>query len=620
MNLDVICGATLGFWLGAAVAGQAADAVAVNPSVPPPDRILDGLRAERPRLLLAGPGDVARLREKVRTDETSATWLAALTAAAEIEFKAAPVKYEIPDGKRLLSVSRELKGRIELFGLMFLIGEDARWRDRAWRELEEAAGFKDWNPSHFLDTAEMTAGFGLAYDWFHAQWTADQRRAIRTAIVEFGLKPGLSAYKKGRGWVDGWNNWNQVCNGGLSLGALAIADEEPDLAGRILHEAVRRVPAAMSHYEPDGGGVEGVTYWQYGSRYNVPMIAALQSALGTDFGLLRLSGFAKSGFYPIYMSGADRQTFNFADCGTTEASAAELLWMGRAYGRPEYTRFRMAALADSARPSVMDVLWREPEDDRAAAKPLPSGRHFRSAECASLRGAWNDPDALVLGIQAGNNLNLGGHRHLDLGTFILEARGARWIVDPGSERETYLSHQHSHPRHEFYRLRAEGHNTLVFNPGTGPDQVLDAVAPISVFETTAAGGRAVVQLSAAYAPHARRVERAFVLEANRRVTVTDRILVDQPVDLWWFVHTPAQISLADDRRSATLRIGDKRMMVRLAEPSDAVFEIREAEPLPTSPNPPKQASNSKIRKLAIHLEGVQSTRIAVAFEPEERAP
>jgi len=84
----------------------------------------------------------------------------------------------------------------------------------------------------------------------------------------------------------GENNWTQVCNGGIGMGALAIADEEPALCAAILHEALKSIPRPMEYYAPDGAGTEGVTYWDYGSRYNVLFIAALPSALGTDSGWL----------------------------------------------------------------------------------------------------------------------------------------------------------------------------------------------------------------------------------------------------------------------------------------------------------------------------------------------
>lgn len=605
---------------GGQASGASDGAAPAGPSLPPPERILETLRKDRPFLLVPGAAGVAQLRGKIGGDPLCAEWFAALRADVAEAASRPPVEYRIPDGKRLLSVSRELKSRLEALGLLYLVDGEARHAERAWVELDAAAKFKDWNPSHFLDTAEMAYGFAIGYDWFHGAWDDGQRQRLRAAIVELGLKPGLKVYDKGGGWAAGWNNWNQVCNGGMTLGALAVADVEPDVAGRVIHAAARSVPIAMRHFAPDGGGVEGVTYWGYGSRYNVLMLDALQTALGTDFGLRSVEGFGLSGLYPIYMSGADGITFNFADCGSTGASAAQHLWMGRAYGRPEYTRFRLDALQGKGRRGgVTDLLWHDPSTATAAAPALPLGRRFRAAECASLRSAWGDTNALVLAIQAGDNRNLSGHRHLDLGSFIIEALGRRWIIDSGTEGETYQSHRHRNPRAAYYRVRAEGHNTLVLNPGPGPDQAMKAIAPIIAFESAASGGRAVVDLSAAYEPHARGVTRAFVMEGRSRVTVSDEILADQPTEVWWFAHTPAKIQIAGDGRSATLALDGRQMTVRLEEPQGARIEVRDARPLPTSPNPEKQAAN-KFKKLAVHIKGAAGTRIVVHFEPVEMAP
>ena len=55
--------------------------------------------------------------------------------------------------------------------------------ERAWRELEAAANFPDWNPRHFLDTAEMTHAFAIGYDWLYDVWTTQQRKGIDRCIV-----------------------------------------------------------------------------------------------------------------------------------------------------------------------------------------------------------------------------------------------------------------------------------------------------------------------------------------------------------------------------------------------------------------------------------------------------
>ena len=51
------------------------------------------------------------------------------------------------------------------------------------------ARFSDWNPSHFLDTGEMTFALAVGYDWLYDQLGEASRAEIRKAIVEKGVPP-----------------------------------------------------------------------------------------------------------------------------------------------------------------------------------------------------------------------------------------------------------------------------------------------------------------------------------------------------------------------------------------------------------------------------------------------
>ena len=301
----------------------------------------------------------------------------------------APVAvYEKRDGKRLLPVSRLVLDRIRALAMVARIEDDPRYTQRAWKELEAAAAFPDWNPAHFLDTAEMTHAFALGYDWLYDRWTEDQRRLLREAIVSKGLREGLKAYESQEGWTRGKYNWNQVCNGGLASGALAVADIEPRLAARIVREAVCGVPYAMEHYAPDGAGTEGVIYWDYGSRYNIILMSSLETALGTDFGLSAIDGFGKSGYYPMYMSGASRIPFNFGDCGLFPVSEPQHFWLARKYNEPAFSWFRLGGIeGPDSHVGPLDLLW---FDDR--------GRGFEERRCPWI-GIFAAPNARRCGVR-----------------------------------------------------------------------------------------------------------------------------------------------------------------------------------------------------------------------------
>ncbi len=585
-----------------------------GPVVPPLDQVLATLRPNQPRVM-ADAGRFGAIKAGIARGGLSAELYRDIKKSADAMLTASVSIYEKPDGKRLLTVSRRVVDRVRTLALVYRVEGDARYADRAWLELAAAAGFPDWNPPHFLDTAEMTHAFALGYDWLYDHWTEEQRRTLVEAIAVKGLREGLKIYDSGKGWATNENNWNQVCNGGLISGALAIADREPQLAARVVRAAVLSVPLAMRHYEPDGAGTEGATYWGYGSRYNLVLLASLQSALGTDFGLKDVGALGKSGFYQIYMSGANRVAFDFADCGRSRVSEAQHFWLARVYDLPALSWFRLNALEKGKeRGGVLDLLWLDERGRGLDFKSLPLDRYFRGAECASMRSSW-EPDAIMLGIQAGDSMNLGGHRHLDLGSFVLDALGERWIIDSGVEHETYLTHRNKNPRHAYYRVRAEGHNVPVLNPGKGPDQNPKAVAKFVRFESTPDNAVAVVDLTQAYQPNVSRAQRTFALADRKRVILTDEVVANRPAELWWFLHTEAQVKLGAQGRSATLSQHGKTFTVFLDAPAGAAFTVMDCAPLPSSPNPQPQASNKGRRKLAVHLSDVQSTRIQVTLSP-----
>jgi hypothetical protein len=215
-------------------------------------------------------------------------------------------------------------------------------------------------------------------------------------------------------------------------------------------------------------------------------------------------------------------------------------------------------------------------------------------------------------------MNLGGHRHLDLGSFIVDAQGERWITDSGVEHESYMTHRNKIPRPDFYRVRAEGHNVPVLNPGKGPDQNPRAVAKIVKFDSTTQQAEAVVDLSQAYDAAAGRVVRTFTLQDRKRLVVTDELSARQPAELWWFLHTEARVALSDQGHTATLTRDGKTFTVQLQEPAAAAFEVMDCKPLPTSPNPHPQADNRGRRKLAVHLTNVETTRLRVTMAPQKQ--
>jgi len=585
---------------------------APNIAIPAPAEIIAKLRPEHPRLL-ATASDFDQLKQRVATDLQLKTWHDELRREADKLLIQPPSKYEIPDGLRLLSVSRRVLHRTQLLALLYRVDGEGRWRDRAWKELDAAAQFPDWNPRHFLDTAEMTHAFAIGYDWLFDAWSSEQRATLRAAMVEKGIKPALEIHRKQTGWTRVRHNWNQVCNGGIGMGALALADEEPQLAGELLHDACVSIQLPMAEFAPDGAWAEGPGYWDYATTYNVAFLAALETALGTDFGLAQMPGFADAGTFPVYLTGPLNRTFNYADGGDGAIRAPHLFWLARKFHRPEFALYERRL----ASPEPLDLLWFDPRlATGPGAEALPLAKHFRGADIVTFRSAWNDRDALFAGFKAGDNK--ANHSHLDLGSFVFDALGKRWAVDLGAENYN-LPGYFGKQRWTYYRLRAEGQNALVLNPGADPDQDPAAAARLERFESKPARAFAIADLTPAYAKQARSVRRGIALLDRQRLLLQDEVRADTPVDAWWFMHTPAEIDVSADGQTAILKQGDATLRAALLSPENAKFETRAAEPLPSSPNPAGQNRNEGIYKLTVHVGNLRELRIAVLLTPQRNA-
>ncbi len=602
MRIRTACGPVLG--LALLFAGCGAWRTVEKAPEPMEDYldVLSTLRPGHPRLILTD-GELASLRSLIDTNVELQGLVTHMLGDANDLLDKPTVEYKIV-GPRLLSQSRACLGKVYTLALAYRLTGEKKFADRARIELLAAASFKDWNPSHFLDTAELAHAFGIGYDWLYDE-LGDDRETIRTALIEKGLKPGLECYRgesRFGWWFRSSHNWNQVCNGGLSIGALAVADECPEIAAEIIASAVRSLPTAMASYAPDGGWAEGPGYWHYATRYNVYCLAALDSALGKDFGLSQSPGFADAGLFRTHSIGPQGLTFNYADAHSGSGPAEEMFWLARKFDRPLYA-WHEREMTKRGRPNPLDITWFDPRGALPSTEQLPPDAQFTGVDVAFFRSRWDDRNAVYVGFKGGDNK--ANHSHLDLGTFVLDAGGVRWAVDLGGDYYN-LPGYFGGKRWTYYRLRTESHNTLVIN---GENQNVQAKAPLIAFESTPALAFAIADLTAAYENHVEQAHRGIALIDRSRVLVQDDLVMNgERVEVVWGMVTPAEVELAGSR--AILHQEGMTLVAEVLSPKGASFEV-----LSTTP-PPPQAQNEGTRKLAVRASGLErSVRIAVLLTP-----
>jgi hypothetical protein len=582
----------LTLWIAAGAACAFGQGSAVTPTINSDP--LATLRKQHPRLI-ALDSDIARIRKLATTDPLVKESYDALRRQADRMLTEPPVEYVLI-GPRLLDKSRTALERIYTLGLVYRVSGDKKYFNRALLELHAVAAFKDWHPAHFLDTAEMTHAVAIGYDWLYADLSSEDRKLIRAAIVEKGLDAALPLYRGKKGWTVVHHNWNQVCNGGIAIGALAVAEDEPAKAREVLSDSISSIQLAMSSYAPDGGWAEGPGYWGYATAYTVYYLAALDSALDNTFGLTKLPGFDQAGAFRVYFQGPTGGTFDYADAHNGAGRSPEMFWMAREFHNPVYAGDELGKMA-KARAIATDLIWYQPQQQNPAAAKWPLNRVFSGVNVAFLRSDWLDPKAFWIGIKGGDNK--ANHSHLDLGSFVMEAKGVRWAEDLGAD-DYNIGDYFGKLRFTYYRLRTESHNTILID---NENQNPKAEAPLS-----GQGNTVRIDLTGAYTAKLRSATREASLENGKRFVIRDRIeSAGAPVDVLWGMVTMADIEIHGNR--VDLKRKGEVLHGRILQPADAVFDTVSANP------EPPQNPNRGDRKLVVRLPGkVTATTIEVAFE------
>jgi hypothetical protein len=589
-------------------------------------RRIDRAVVEHPRLL-ATRADFAALRESLDGDPVRRALADAVVRQAEFLADAAPITRSL-EGRRLLGESRRCVKRMVVLAMAYHLTGDKRHVDRAEKEMLAVARFSDWNPSHFLDVAEMTFGMAIGYDWLHDQLGESSRKEIREAIVKKGVV--LPFETRHKGWVKARNNWGQVCHGGLTAGALAVMEDEPDLAAKTVHNALENVTCSMDAYAPKGSYPEGPGYWSYGTSYNVLLIGALESVLGTDFGLTGAPGFSETGQYVSLVCGPSGEFFNYADGGSDRGVQPALFWFASRFKRPDWIlgeRERLVQRASEVRPDYatsggdrilpMALLWMDDAAGGKVTNEMPL--HWSSEGETPItvhRGSWTDPNATFIGLKAGSPS--GNHGQMDTGSFVLDAGGVRWATDLGAEgyhgiesrgMNLWSSAQNS-DRWTIFRQSNAGHNTLVID---GELQRASGSGRIVDFSDDPAFPHSVVDLSEVYDGQAKSVRRGVALLNSRDVLIQDQLVGLKPGSrVRWGMITPGTPGDANGSNVA-LRQQDAHLTLSILSPRASTWQVIDT----ATPRNEWDSRNRGTRMMAFETVAPESgeLRLAVLASP-----
>jgi len=551
---------------------------------------LSSLQMNHPRLMLTNDR-IAELKKLQSTDPILDKYIKAVIASANSIVTRAPLTRTLI-GPRLLDVSRELLNRTTHLAIAYHFTGDKKYVNAAVSNMRIVCEFSDWNPSHFLDVAEMSNGVAIGYDWLYSVIPETDR-----VFILNGLKSkGLEAYKKNYAsawWAKGDNNWNQVCNGALIVASLAIAETDPAYADEYIPKAIANLPYSNKFYAPDGAWYEGPGYWSYATEYLSYGMSALKSALGTFKGLENTEGLSKSGFAPMLTTGPTNYILNFADSGENSkgTTSAAMFFLANTYSNADISNYLHAYMAEtSSLAKPFHVVWYKSPSNASPTLPLDHYLRGDVNDLVIMRSSWTDKFATWVGFKSGTNSS--NHSHLDLGNFELDAGGVRWAKDLGSDDynlDGYWTMGVGGKRWTYYRLGSLSHNVALLG---NKNQYELAKATFTNTDLNKAEPSATLDLTQAYREFSSSSTRKITLINNRKdVLIEDNFSLKSATEVAWGMTTDQSIDILPSGkvilRNST--ITTKTLEAEIISPMGAKFSIESAK----KTAPEKLNSNSQ---------------------------
>ena len=554
-----------------------------------------------PRLLLLRGQEQGILRD-IAADSSRRRIHQAIITGAEEMLSLPPIE-RIKIGRRLLDKSREALRRLFLLSYAARLTGEVRYARRAESEMLAIADFSDWNPSHFLDVAEMTMGMAIGYDWLYDKLPDSSRARIRNAIISKGLEPSRDSTVNG--WLRLSNNWNQVCNAGITLGAIAVYESQPESSRFLIDRAVASVVLPMEDYAPDGAYPEGYGYWDYGTSFNVMLLGALEKVFGSAGPSLRSGrqnddrpSFLKTGGYMANMAGPSGAGWNYADSGPGGEFHPAMFYFAEKTRDPALLWTERATLMRSdarrlARNRLLPAAMVFGQGVDIAKAPPPAALTWTGNgknPVAMMRTSWTDPAAIFVGVKGGSAGD--NHAHMDAGSFVMEADGVRWAMDFGADDYNRLetagvdlwNRSQASQRWQVFRYNNMSHSTLTVNDSL---HVMAGRATITSTSASAKFMHAIVDMSSVFGTSLAKAVRGVAVVDGDHVVVRDEIEAGgREATIRWNLVTPASVTITGPNSAELTRDG-KKLFLRVAEPATVAMKTWSTVPAHAydSPNP-----------------------------------
>lgn len=536
------------------------------------------IQPHHPRLLFTTTEEKA-VKKLIKKDPLARQLAAFLKTKADSIAEAPQILYKMDKYGNMLWTSRAYVLRLGTLSLAYRLYGEQKYLDAANKTLLWVCGYKDWDPKHYLDTAEMTTAVAIAYDWLFDALPETTRKIIKGSIYKNAISNVLREYEKGGpgSWAKRETNWNVVCNTGMTLGALAVAEDYPEEAETILKNAAHYMPNCLKHFAPDGVCYEGPAYWGYTNSYLSLYLKAVNDNGGDQGGIGQLPGVSRTALFYKRTLTPSGQRFNFGNASAEEVlNTPAFFFFSKHYGQPEIAEWFRKEIEKTIRQNqpmhqlfFLSLPWFNPASP-AQNEQIPALEVYHNSinDLLVLNVDRKEKGSVFLVAKGG--LPNQAHQQMDCGTFIIESDSVCWTEDLGADDYALPGFWDGKPggdRWKYFRNNNFSHNTL--NIDRQP-QYANGKAFVCEENTHTAQPYARLDLSEVYKVQACKAFRKFTLVNDHTIEVEDKVELRNPSStVFWTAATKADVTI--NGSVAQLQKDGKVFYFRILSPEGATF-------------------------------------------------
>lgn len=479
--------------------------------------------------------------------------------------------------------------RLEGMAFAYVLTRDIKYLQLCYEVSIILGNWTHWGPGHFLNCADSSNDFAVYYDWTYNGYVELKEQGIKredgsdyevSVLAEILARQGVhegyySTMNKtsdhlspvvgtgGGHYTERDNNWAAVCTGGMAVASLAILG---DVDEQYVYEATyilssnfkTLIARGLDCYAPDGSYNEGPGYWNYGTNTFFRMCAALDSAAGTNYGLMDCWGIDTTCYYACYTEDNDAKYFPFHDGSVGSQDTSYFFYVADYFNDATLYDVRLKQINGNVKwATLVDMIY-YPRDIEINAEEVSLDYYSDTIDLFSTRSSW-ERGALFASIIGGNN-NV-THGQIDAGDFVYHNGGTIWIYDLGTENYNCAGFWPAATRYRYYVMKPEGNNTVAITTdpaGVPYGQKLDAIANATSWGSNEHGSYVVYDMGDTLGQQVSSWQRGMLLTNDRKTTVIqDQISFKSMQTVYWFAHYSLayvdKVEVSKDGRTAYMR-------------------------------------------------------------------